>query len=86
MAKIDDVLQQLATHFKRAMGGRQIGGKELTPTEAKQALYTDMLELIGEDEPFRMEWCGKNVEIDDRNKLRQELRNKLKEYYGISDD
>ncbi len=60
--------------------------------QAKQALYKDMLELIGEDDTevrgttqnsTNPKYWTKRTKT--KNELRQELRNKLKEYFGITE-
>jgi Fe-S-cluster-containing hydrogenase component 2 len=55
----------------------------LKKSATKQALYTDMLELIGSDEPEDTEYEYYNKLHDYRNGLRQELRAKIKEYYKL---
>lgn len=53
----------------------------------KQALYKDMLAILGEDEKVKSRYFDEVKEmIDYQNRLRQELRTKLKEYFGIEND
>ena len=59
-------------------------------TKAKQAIYKDLMELIGEDEPtatkgskreyLACQDCFEIPEDHARNQLRQELREKVKKY------
>ena len=67
----------------------------LTPNEAKQAIYNDLLGIIGED--HKGEWnklfpnAPLNEDVDHyantvRNQLRAELRTAIREYMGISDE
>lgn len=63
---------------------------DVTVKEAKQAIYTDLMELIGEDEPtatkgskreyLACQDCFEIPEDHARNQLRQELREKVKKY------
>lgn len=53
-------------------------------TKIKQALYKDLLELIGEDETPEIPVNDYHWRI--RNELRQELRTKLKDYFGETND
>ena len=52
--------------------------------EAKQAILSDLLEIIGEDENSMVEeqYASPQPTVDEhyRNRLRQELREKVKEY------
>ena len=51
---------------------------------AKQAILSDLLEIIGEDENSMVEeqYASPQPTVDEhyRNRLRQELRDKVKEY------
>ena len=48
MKTIDEILSQFATHVKRSAGGRQVGGGELSQTEAKQAITQAILDALPE--------------------------------------
>jgi len=57
---------------------------------AKAALYSDILELIGEDEPFSLErekeWSEFDMEarsVESENQLRATQRQALKEYFNL---
>ena len=50
---------------------------------AKQAILSDLLEIIGEDEHREVGYELQKT-INRRSQLRQELRTKLKEYFGES--
>lgn len=50
-----------------------------TIKEATQAILSDLLEIIGEDEPVKGNPFDKSF-YTTRNQIRQELREKVKEY------
>jgi len=95
MAKVDEILQELSnTVFQHGKATRtNIPFHYGEPMkDAKQALYKDMLELIGEDDTevrgttqnsTNPKYWTKRTKT--KNELRQELRNKLKEYFGITE-
>lgn len=55
--------------------------------DAKQAMLTDLLEIIGEDTPLYPKdggmVDGENIVRSFKNDLRQELREKIKAYCGV---
>jgi len=76
MSKADEILQENQNAYSYLTSENE--------QAIKQALYTDLLELIGEDISLPQ---NKLMETEDipkfyANKLRQELRDKLKEYFG----
>lgn len=48
-------------------------------SDIKALIATIGNEVIGQNQPLEMAWDGKNIEINDRNKLRAEQRRKLQE-------
>lgn len=56
-------------------------------TKAKQALYSDILELIGEDDKLYPQDGGmveaSNIAFTYQNDLRQQQRQVLKEYFNL---
>ncbi len=93
MAKIEKRLNEFGNWVLGQSTWVNLGGEVSGEggEKIKQALYTDMLELIGKDYPHQF-WCNGGGEntcecgATPENRLRQELRTKLKEYYGISDE
>lgn len=111
MSKIDEILSDYAeaigsyVNFGSPFNSDEdnIAGAEAlyqtSHNEAKQALYEDMLELIGEDEPVDLENMRgyKDVFGEDSkeyqemfatyqaNMVKQYYRTKLKEYYGVEE-
>jgi len=89
MAKVDEILRQFYYHNPDELGEdafNNLGDDEVA--EVKQALYKDLLELIGEDEHINYhERVTTDEELvgEARNQLRQELRDKLKDYFGITE-
>lgn len=56
----------------------------ISPSNLKQALYSDILELIGEDEERLAEYMQQtNDKIYFNNKLRAAQRQALKEYFNL---
>lgn len=101
MAKVDDLLDKQDWGYEYQMSDYATSkadeleyereGKEKI-AGLKQALYKDMLELIGEDDTevrgttqnsTNPKYWTKRTKT--KNELRQELRNKLKEYFGITE-
>lgn len=79
---IDEIL---ANYYRKTI--RVDGNTPNARQEAKQALYKDMVELIGEDEPIELKESVEAIEMKlYANTTRQELRTKLKEYFGVKDD
>lgn len=90
---IDEILDKYAMAHYAFMEDVMSEGEtiEQQKDQAKQALYKDMVEIIGENEELKSKYIKKDDEIFManrlvfRNQLRQELRTKLKEYYGIQE-
>lgn len=96
MAKIDDILEPRHikvsnTELPMAEHDYQVMVQDSYISHIKQALYTDLMELIGEDEQGT--WTDRvkrethiRVFSETRNEYRAELRAKLREYLGIEDE
>lgn len=86
---LDDILDEMGESYYpyHEYGDNEvyvISNKE-QKTAAKQAILSDLLEIIGEDETtVRNGLVGLTHKDETRNQLRQELRTKLKEYCGIA--
>lgn len=92
--KASDVLKDLIERASNITGVNLHDHHHLQP-EAQEALYTDILKLVGEDD--KQDWdddmsfcqnCGYQPSDSQdcicvfKNQLRAELRTKLKEYFG----
>lgn len=86
MAKIDDLLFGLTD--------MALPEEETTRDQVKQTLYSDILELIGEDfkhpngkymknPAFECEECGGTDQEYTVNIVQREIRTKLKEYFNL---
>lgn len=78
-----DVLKKLVAD--RYFPVNKTGNKLEAIDEAAQALYEQIIELIGKDEPDESKDAYSQTAIykDYRNNLRQELRQKLATYFGV---
>lgn len=80
---LDDILDE---QFKRLDGTTvlPIYNRPTAIGQAKEAILSDLLEIIGEDENSMVEeqYASPQPTVDEhyRNQLRQELRDKVKEY------
>jgi hypothetical protein len=82
MKKIDDTLRNIGIAPKSPLNDQELSTYlsivEPTLTNLKQALYTDLMELISNIYTFEP--------FDDEEQLRNILEAKIKDYLGIEDE
>ena len=71
---LDEILENLTGY---AVTNSNYAGKSIARREAKQAIFSKIEEAIGEDEVFEMTGDYGKENIDHRNQLRAEIKEKL---------
>jgi hypothetical protein len=98
MKKIDDTLRNIGIAPKSPLNDQELSTYlsivEPTLTNLKQALYTDLMELIGEEDNSPMYFAelykgqahDATMKRASANAKIAELRTKIKDYLGIEDE
>jgi hypothetical protein len=86
---IDEILENLFTNPTE--DGDDYYEPRFTKEEAKQALYQDLIDMVGDDEIGNIGYDGEEM-VDDtseemhiRNRYRRKLRQNINQYFGKED-